>query len=161
MQYFSLPTNLMNAVMNLNRRGSGRTIEVSMVIARLLAYKACIDTKVDAAANCSSSLNGTFDIYVSEINSLIPLNLTDIRDITRKWLGYRYDQIVGFCPAPYARENQECEDFFGMSRHFDTELLKAIKDNAENMKQNHLIFHELISIIDTRIAAASSKEGAI
>lgn len=131
MQYFALPPELMNIALNMNRKGTGRLKETSMAIARALAYKEPVDQGLTQEANVRVATGGNFERIVGEINSIIPVNTVEVRDLTKKWAAYRYEQVVGCIGVPYGREGLEVEDFFGYSKHFDTELLKSVRECPE------------------------------
>lgn len=133
MQYFSLPTELMNITLNMSRKQCGRRTETSMAIARALAYKAKVDVELPQEANVRGAIGAEFDRIVSEFNSLIPLNLQEVRDFTKKWAAYRHDQITGNICVPYGRGDMEVEDFFGYSKYFDSDCLKCVRECPDEM----------------------------
>lgn len=126
MNYYDLPPELMQKAISLTRDNVSRSKEFSLTLARIIAYK----VEISADATCEEvkrgACTGYFDTIVSAVNSLVSVDISAVRDYTRAWVAFRYDNLVGNIPAPYAREGKEICDFFGYSKHFDEDTIKSV-----------------------------------
>jgi hypothetical protein len=81
---------------------------------------------------------------VSALNEVILLDVEDVLDTVYKLYTYRYETAQGGLPPVCFASDCAIEGLFGISRYFDNETIKVLKEKTSDISINTLGFVKVL-----------------
>lgn len=143
-------------VSSIVAQNKGRSTEMSIAIAKVLAYQLTLPTDIDLTEDLNNYYTSTHSLIVNglinSLNELLVIDIPSVKDYVLKFYKFRFESVFPPAISFIVSQNREVEDFFRISRIFSDIDIQVIKNSSKALS------HYLLSI-DSILKELNSSEG--